>query len=307
MSSRILAGLKNPKDALYVITESTNRHLGQIIYKNTAGFTNNIRGNRIRKKYKQNFLKSAELASPEAKELQKTGYLVMEYPFEKSLIDKISKRFDELIEDEKFSFPRGQSFANKTDERVFSREIFQGHKHISESILLLDDNISKFLQQYYGGYFKVEKVEYWRNYHVPSEVSEKTEAYSNRWHCDARPTTSVKLFVYLTDVTEDDGPFHCQSISRTKELVKMGFHDRHNPNLSEDILEDPKHCKKMTGNKGAAVWCNTELCFHRADIPKEGHYRDIIQYQFAPSETPLPSNWHETFVDAYTKYVDNST
>lgn len=298
--SRIKQGLKNPKDAISVISEATDRHFGQIIFKNTAGFKNNLHGSIIRSKLKKNNpLNNSKPPDPRVQELLNTGYFFMGHPFDKSLINHISDKFNELIENEKFSFPKGQSYISKIDKRVFSRQIYEGHKNIPDSVLLLNDEISEFVQQYYRAYFKVEELEYWRNYHVPSDVSKKTEVYSNRWHCDGRPTTSIKLFIYLSDVTEDDGPFHCQSISRTRELVKMGFHDRHNPNIPQEVLEDPKYCKKMIGKKGAAVWCNTELCFHRSDIPAEGHSRDIIQYQFGPSNKPLHPDWFKTYSNPY--------
>jgi len=221
--SRIKQGLKNPKDAFFVIGESTDRHFGQMVFKNSAGFKNNLRSVTKNSQIKKNRKQKFSHIDPQVQNLLNNGYLSMGTPFEPSLIEKISKKFNELIENDEFSFPRGQSFIKKDDPRIFSRQMYEGHKNIPDSILLLNDEISKFLTQYYGGNFKVEELEYWRNYHVPKDVYKNSEVFSNRWHCDKRPTTSVKLFIYLTDVTENDGPFHCQSNQRTQELIKMGL------------------------------------------------------------------------------------
>jgi len=73
----------------------------------------------------------------------------------------------------------------------------------------------------------------------------------------------------------------------------MGFRNRHRYNLSKDVLEDPNHVVKAIGPTGTAMLCNTELCLHRAEIPEEGHFRDIIQFQFGSSKKPLVDNWIE--------------
>lgn len=168
---------------------------------------------------------------------------------------------------------------------------------IPEAVELLNDKIINIIEQYYKTYFKVEKFSFWRNYHVPSDILKKKELMSSNWHCDASNTSWVKLFVYLTDVTEDDGPFNVQSKERTKELMKLGYKNRNNYNLPQDVLENEKYVWKATGDMGTTLMCNCNLGLHKAEVPKPGRYRDLIQFQFAPSNEPLTKDWYKTFVD----------
>ncbi len=57
----------------------------------------------------------------------------------------------------------------------------------------------------------------WRIQHVPAEISEKFEINTNRFHFDDQYVDRIKIFIYLSDVTEDDGPF--RTFQRTTQEV----------------------------------------------------------------------------------------
>ena len=196
------------------------------------------------------------------------------------------------ILDEKYSYVRAK-FSNE----IYSRGLYRGHDLIPESVDLLNDEIINVIEQYYKSHFKVTKFAFWRNYHVSSQVAKQKELMSSNWHCDASNTSWVKLFVYLTDVTEKDGPFNVQSKDRTKELMKLGYKNRSNYNIPLNVLENENFVWKATGDSGSAIMCNCNLGLHKAGIPEPGRYRDVIQFQFAPSNEPLAKDWFKTFVD----------
>jgi len=169
--------------------------------------------------------------------------------------------------------------------------LHMAYKNFQEIGKLLTDEIKELIQARYQSNFQVTHVMCWRNYHAPAQMLGGKEIFSNMWHCDHSNTAVEKLFVNLSDVGDDDGPFHIMPIDRTKEIIKMGYGHRRKYNLDTEILEDPKYVAKATGPAGSTLLCNTELCFHRADIPAKGHYRDLIQFKFIPSKEPLYDDW----------------
>jgi ectoine hydroxylase-related dioxygenase (phytanoyl-CoA dioxygenase family) len=90
-------------------------------------------------------------------------------------------------------------------------------------------------------------------------------------------------------VTEDHGPFHILPLSQSHKLAKQRA-GRFSPEKLDQFVE-AEHVIKCVGSAGTALLCNTELCWHRAGIPAEGNHRDIVQFQFKPSDEPLSDNW----------------
>ena len=158
---------------------------------------------------------------------------------------------------------------------------------------LIDQSVRDQIEAYFGSYFRVHRVVSWRNYHVPTTEKNGAEVYSDFWHFDQRSIDFAKLFVNISDVTEDDGPFHILSRGRSKELLQKGFKNRKDYGLSDAEMNNPEYVVKATGPSGTGLYCNTELCFHRADIPKPGRQRDIVQFQFVPSDRPLEEEWYK--------------
>lgn len=276
--------VKNPKNAWQVGKTRLTNLVGKKVYRNTAGFKNNWEGQKTLQKLKKRDT-FGESDNPKVIELYNSGFTNLGYPFDPKLLNEIKSKYDKMIEDDKFSYIRSQF-----EGQVYSRILRRAGDNIPELKELLIPEIIDLIQDYYAGNFKVVNVMGWRNNHVPDDVIQKKELFSSRWHCDGRDTTMIQMFINFSDVTEKDGPFHLQSMERTKELVKMGFKDRRNYGLSEDVMEDPNHVFKHIGKMGSSVIANSTLCFHRAGNPEYGHRRDIIQFRFLPSDKPLSDN-----------------
>jgi len=292
LKNKILKGIYNPKKAYNFIYNWTNYNSGKIFFKNAAGFKNNLSGVRTKNKYQQEDFKIKESLIPKINELKTRGILPLGKFFDDALINRIMKKYNNMIEDDQFSLIRGKNINTVTyDGPIFSRQLLMAYKNLPEINELLTDDIKEMVEAYYQSNFKVMHLMCWRTYHVPKNPLNEKEVYSEHWHCDGKDTSILKLFVNLTDVTEDYGPFLIQPLERTKELIHLGFGDRHQYKLSDKVLEDPKHLIKAVGPAGTALLCNTQFCLHRASIPKEGRIRDIMQIQFIPSKHPLKEDW----------------
>lgn len=273
---------------------------GKLLFKNAAGIKNNLKG------IKTSLLKKKiipDISSSEfnlATEFAERGYVTLTDLYDPDLINRIANKFNEIIDDEKYSFPRATH-----NGKIYSRGLYRGFEFIPESIKLINEKVIGLLEKYYKSHFKVNLFLFSRNYHVPKEVIDKHEIYANRWHCDYDDSTFVKMNVYLTDVTGIDGPFHIQPKKRTKELMKKGFGNRDNYNLPVQVLENPKYVWKTTGVPGTTFLCNCQMGLHRAGIPENGRYRDLIQFQFGPSNKPLTKDWIKDFEDPYEPIKKN--
>lgn len=276
--------LENPKNALYVARVNIDQITGRKIFKNDAGLRHNILGKISQLKTKKTIDDKEENAN--ISELDKNGYASLGIPFKTGDVENIISKYKEMIEDDEHSVIRAE-YKNK----VYSRMISQVYKKIPEIANLLTDEIKEMLQKHYKGNFEVHHVLAWRNHHVPPEIIEEKKLFASNWHCDGRDTSRVTLFINLSDVTEEHGPLHVQSRQRTKELIKMGFKGRHNYNLSEEIMEDPNYVVKNIGPAGTSVLCNPQLCLHRAGIPGPNKIRDIMEFRFKPSNSPLNKDW----------------
>lgn len=202
-----------------------------------------------------------------------------------SIINTIKEKFTKFIEDEKYSV--GVSIFNG---KSYQRHIRRADYDIPEIGKILTDEIVEELEEYYDVYFIVNRISGWRNYGIPDEIIKQKELLSDHWHCDHKRTDYVKLFINLTD---DDGPFHVISREKTKEILRKGYNNRNNYNISEDEFKDEQHIFRGIGPVGTGYFANTELCLHKAGIPKVGHFRDLICLRFEPSDKKLESNWIE--------------
>jgi len=258
--------------------------LGKKILKSQVGLYNNISS---MGKIVQNAEPELSKENPQLYNLIKNGFTPFKNSYDKSLILKLKEKCDSTMADDNFSYP----YAGHKG-KVYKREIISAEKDFPELGALLTDDVIKLAEGYYTNKcFTVKHVALGQNHFVPEEIRKNHEMFSNFWHFDRNETSELKYFVYLSDVTEKDGPFHIQSKSRTKELLKKGFNNRQDYNLSSDVIEDPKHVNKMTGPAGTSFFGHAAVCLHRAGDPFEGHVRNLVQFEFGPAKEKLPKDW----------------
>ena len=269
-TKKLTKAIKNPSKTVEGLGRKLDTAAGKKFFGNTVGFKLNLKGRK----------KSAN------SEFAKNEYLYLGQPFDKSLIKTIRERFSEIIEDDRYS----------VDHSIFEGKSYQRHikrpnSSIPEIRKILTDELILKVEEYYSGYFTVNRVEAISNYSVPDAVVKQTELLSSHWHCDYKRTDYTKLFINLSDVTEDDGPFHIISRARTKELMLLGYKTRNDYHVQIDEFEDKQYILKGIGPIGTAYLANTELCLHRAGVPQIGHTRDTLQLRFVKSDKPIRPDW----------------
>ena len=267
---------------------------GKKLFGNTVGLKHNISGS-INLTNSKSGINSDD---PTIQKFRTNGFLSLGVKYDKSLMEIIREKYKKMIEDDNSSFGTGSH-----EGKFFKRQIIDPQFSIPEVELILTEEMINIIKQYYGGNFHVVRVDAWRTYHIPKELQDN-DLISNRWHCDNRKTDRLKLFVNLSDVTENDGPLHLQSIPRTKELIKQNFKNRLDYGVSNEVMEDPKHVVKCTGTLGSAFFANTTTCLHRAGNPQST--RDILQFLFRSSKEPMDADWIKKVIHVGPDYIDST-
>jgi len=223
-----------------------------------------------------------------ADQLRKQGIVELADNRDEDVIEEIEERLDEIISSGEYSYTRG-AFGEEYTYGVSSDD-FDFAEEIPAVSGILTEDIAETLRGYYGSEFKPIRVNIWRNHHVPEDVVEKSEVFSNYWHTDPHTTDHVKLFVNLTDVTEDHGPFHSVSLGDSYDITNRYKRQRDGvPNGRVEV--EASEIMKFTGEAGKTALCNTTLNLHRAGIPAEDTHRDLLQIVFAPTKEPFSENW----------------
>lgn len=279
-----------------ILFNKIDTRLSKTFYGNKTGFMRNIRG---RNKIHTTIDESVKISDPQLYNAINRGFSKFENFYDESLINEIQKKFQNLIEDENYSKPIAQ-FENK----IYLRMINEPYKIFPELSKLITNDVLSFLKKYYKSNFTISHIQCHRNYFVPENIRKEHEMFSNFWHFDLDPISQIKYFVYVSDVTENDGPFTVQSITRTKELIDMGFGNRLDYNLPFDVVEDPKQIVKITGPAGTSFFGRPASCVHRAGDPTENHYRDAISFTINASDVPIQKNWIEHVIPHPSQITD---
>lgn len=228
----------------------------------------------------------------------RAGVLDLEQPFESGLVDRIYGAFDKYIADDARCFLRYTSSPDIHEERpgaavapapVIHRSLLKPHALIPQIEGVLTESLMQLIEGIYGCHAKLTSVSCWRNYHLPPDEAESREfGYSHFWHNDGLPVDTLKLFVALSDIYEQDGPLYVIPKDLSRRIVNRSFHRkgvRHAPHLNAAAI-------RMIGPRGTTLLCDATRCLHRAGIPAPGRQRDMLQLVFRSSpsrETRLTS------------------
>ncbi|MGH9775343.1 MAG: hypothetical protein ACRD50_10395 [Candidatus Acidiferrales bacterium] len=262
--------------------------LGRMIYGNDIGFAKNVLAMRDLKKQQRRSGDVAD-ADPRADFLRSQGYVKLDLTCSRALIEEVRRKYQALLTHPLLSRDLSPRMSN------IMRGVVDPIKHIPEFQHFITPEVQRILRAYYVSHFKVDHVRAWRNFHVPEEQRKK-DVFSNLWHNDQCPVTTLKLFVCLSDgVTRENGSLRLHPIPSTKKIMRLGYMRRRlTIGPARRLLEDSSHTVYFEGNLGSACILNPQQCLHGAGVPQEGKFRDMVQFSFSPSDKPLSDDWPAT-------------
>lgn len=244
-------------------------------FGNVAGLRSNLDGavEEARLRFRRRYPTDA------ANTLRSTGYQPLS-PVDCGVMERIRSAYVAMIDDETMSRPNGHTGALRQG-LCFSRIVEDLFEKIPEARAVVTDEVAAIVRAYYGIDFKIQETSAWRIHHVPGDLFQNMDLFSNRWHCDDKPTTWLKIFVHLQDITEADGPFHVLSRQDTRQAIKIGFVNRTIGGPPLEFVNSKAY--RSVGPMGSVLLTNTTRCLHRAGLAAEGHSRDMIEVKFRPA------------------------
>lgn len=230
------------------------------------------------------------------------GWANMGKPFDTTTIESLASKFDETVRDDRFTNPivDPEELPEGYKHRVLIRSLNQGISEETEvsffecfpELYKVIETAREPVKTYYGCDFRLTNGSIRRTYHIPKEVVEQTEVYSNYWHIDNHPIDQLKLFIALSDIDENDGPFHYLSYEDSQRLLKQSY-DRQESGVPGEFVEEQADINTFTGEKGSAMLCNTNVILHRAGNPSPENNRDLLTLQLSPISETCALDWDE--------------
>ena len=207
-------------------------------------------------------------------------------------------RVDALLEPESLA-ALDRAARPKIGSRPAGTSGFGGHKSFMEHLLdgdmvdgslptqspfarfALQEPVLAALAEHYGELPMFDYVSL-----IHSGPSEETLKFSQLWHRDYDDTRVVKLFVYLTDVTQADGPF---TFVPGPQSDRVGF-SRHSHRSDAEIgrLVDLDGAVRMTGPRLTAFLVETSRCLHMGSRVAPGHERLMYMASFISAPRIFP-------------------
>tara|TARA_B110000977_G_C11090040_1_gene496383 strand:- start:5626 stop:6621 length:996 start_codon:yes stop_codon:yes gene_type:complete len=228
------------------------------------------------------------------KELEEQGYVILDFSLDEKIIDSLV------------------DFSIKTKANVQNKMIFFDKKNIVSNIyrfrnedLLNNSVVQKIIMdpqliEFARDYFKCDPIfDFSAMWYSTTFNKNITDDAAQDYHFDFDTTKWLKIFIYLTDVNDFNGP-HCYISSSHKdnskplELLKRGYVRISDEEISKYYSYD--RFKEIKGKKGTIV-LGDSLCWHKGkNILKEN--RLIFQMQFSASL--FGSNTPKVILNNYT-------
>lgn len=255
----------------------------KLVYGNFAGFINNfislVKLRRAQKKFCFGESIFSTTSTYLAETLHKEGICKLDSPFDPGTIKSIKEKYLNMIISPKYRNVSKNGCQHQLKDAIIN---------IPELSNLITDEVDQILRSYYKCNYRVLDVSAWRNYNVRNldQIEASTyDVFSNTFHHDATPRTSLRLFILLSDgVTRNTGSFRYHNKSISRSITKsFGFFSR--PYMSKKTRERLLNINTLNffeGNTGDAAICNTQECLHASSVPGPGSYRDMIQLYIEP-------------------------
>ena len=206
------------------------------------------------------------------------GFVMLGQICPQSTMKTIAKDFDNLMSADGAWIRRGKGNRVFLDHGVeVSRMLTNTAERMPSVLSLVSDALRASVNEYFGCPAEFTEVSAWRNWHVPDELT-SLDLLSDHWHQDSHRSDIVKVFVALSDITDDDGPFHFIDRKASRRAIQSGY--RYSVADATALEVEPGEVKRLIGPAGTAAIVNTIHCLHRAGLPAKGRQRDIIELRF---------------------------
>ena len=126
---------------------------------------------------------------------------------------------------------------------------------VEERLLNIAENCLGLPLAYHGLYFR-------------RDLANKVQVKSRQWHIDMEDYRTLKIIVYLNDVSDDGGPFQYIPKSLTALLSQsLKYNYGYIPDKVVKSIIPTSHWNSCLGPSGTVVFADTARILHRGKIP----------------------------------------
>lgn len=134
----------------------------------------------------------------------------------------------------------------------------------------LDPHLISAISRYLGAVPVLWRIEYW---HANKSTQKQDLFGSQLFHCDDGDLKQVKVFIYLSDVTERDGPLTIITADMSEKIrdwTTYRFQDRLSDDMVYSVAGDEGQMQLLAG-RGTTVLVDTSRCLHYGSRMHSGH------------------------------------
>jgi len=147
----------------------------------------------------------------------------------------------------------------------------------SHLLIMFSKDLIDMIENYYTSSFQIYSYHIYRTSFQNNDTED-----SYLWHTDNSTRHSLKLMIYLDDVSADSGAMQILNSKKSKFLFDKGFYERNQYNNFKNYLDDSKDISVCNGSIGDIVIFRNSYCVHKATKPKVTK-RDVININIYPS------------------------
>ena len=269
-----------------------NLYIGQKVFGNDSGLLANTVGNtalKLDQLRSKASIKITNQFSTEVKHFRKHGWVKLEDIEFGETLDILKDKFDMYCENSIAPDSQRLEVTSITN----NNELFQRFPEIKS---VLTNKLQDFITEFYEAHFTVLNVHIYRIFSVPEQLkkSSKYRPYgaTGCWHNDGSTVDTVKLFVLIDDVNEENGPLRIINSQDTSKSIRKNYYRYIHDGIPGKGIDQNNNVVKFTGKRGSVLLANPNTCLHRASEPKPGKHRDMLVFYLTSAASPLPQDWH---------------
>jgi hypothetical protein len=277
------AGYMSLAGGLSSIRREVSPGSSRLIYGNDAGRLNNIGKSRQLARLRRQCQPPADPQAHQlAGQVDSLGYALFDPGYRPGLIREIQAGYARAIADPRACVDMGGRIKDVV------RYVKDPAWRVPGLREIVTPQAADVLDAIYGGHWAILHARMWRISYLPPD-ERAYHHYGNLWHCDRHPTTTLKLFVQLSDgVTDEAGAFRFHDVPSTRLIMRAGYPGTGRlSGLARRLAEDTRRISLFDAPAGLAAFCNTTRCLHRAGVPqREGETRGMLQITFGVGVRP---------------------
>lgn len=225
------------------------------------------------------------------KVLNRDGYVVLDQKIPENLIESLRR----------FAFEKECTFApdynerklfdpNNIESEIYKYEIKDLLNDPNVQALIMDPILINIARNYLGCEPIFDFPFMWAS---PAFLDAPTSRAAQLYHFDLDRIKWLKIFIYINDVDENNGPHYYVRMSHISGNKPQELLDRGYERISDEEIERnyPKDdIIQLTGKAGSVIAGDTK-CWHKGGFVRDG-YRLVLQFEYTASLFGAPIHDH---------------